>query len=827
MATTKDPPIISVFSFKGGVGKTTITANLCATLAVQGWRVLAVDGDPQTNLTGCLERRGATSYEGAQSEQEQGNDCSDATQDGDWGIWDDPIKPNPDEEGVLTLTAVHTSHHLTASKLLRHVYDVGTHEDAEGPSPVLKQTPALINGYYRFGLIQGTPEMAKAAEKLSSVSDKARIAECFRHTLKDIGQEFDFIFIDLPPAISELNKMCLCSSDFILMPVKPDNFSADTLLQMFDGSNCVFKKDLRPYMNAAWPEDQLFHTVKLLPLVLNMCDRGPTTGSRIPGQSSNAGAMSKDATKWYNGFCQLMGTVSLPRGFDFAHQDKRVIGGFLTCGQMHYMQLERLPAMLFNSLSTVSGLEMLRKSCTAICNMLIAAADLRLGVTNPLMMDIFHGREHGCFDTLKDRAWFYQLPLVMKGDIKLPCNFERDNVDKALVEIVYHLATCRQSFDNSPHPPCTLQELLDADVNERTVCKFLDTFCRSSQGQQITRAAGYTLDFSDGRRPNLDFRVIETGDSKKVVAQMEAKWAKTPSNNASKDLGYEALKPQVKNLKDDPRTKTLAAYGISFQLRSGYEARACSLIVLWKHRFHETEDGKEHRLEAFACIPVWGQSRHRLRTDGEAGRSEEHADRLPASASKRKRETADAAPIDLDSDEEVGHVSDEGSGEEAGEDAQEGEEGSGEGSVEEEGEDAGEGMAAEEEYNSESDSDYNAEDSEDSEAAASSPSSDSDTADSDTEAEDLISKASAQGLRDALKQLSVTQSGAKEALNLRLREKLRELLCRHTKKGPTVSALRSVLRALNEDKVSGSRLELVMRLMRIADTGAPVPTLVL
>jgi chromosome partitioning protein len=54
------PRVIAVFNMKGGVGKSTVSANLAVKISEKGYRILAMDADPQGHLTTSLGQEPST-----------------------------------------------------------------------------------------------------------------------------------------------------------------------------------------------------------------------------------------------------------------------------------------------------------------------------------------------------------------------------------------------------------------------------------------------------------------------------------------------------------------------------------------------------------------------------------------------------------------------------------------------------------------------------------------------------------------------------------------------------------------------------------------------
>ena len=399
-----------MFSFKGGVGKTTIGVNLAATLAAQGWRVLVVDGDPQANLTGFLTRYGyqdlpdqdeykpdQDEYKTPQDEYKPDKDKLSGAQasSGHERPWWQDGRPGflePHKERQSAPIGGSAEGGLDVASFLNKVKTGASFEDLEEIT--------LLNGYRKLGLVKGTPHIVDEEGVANASLHGAAVLGRLRKGLLRLGAGYDFVLIDLPPAISDLNKLFLTSSDYIIMPLGCDAYSGDTLWKMFQGSKESVLEKIADYMkkgsegdggintivDAKW-DTQLGNTVptfernvNIFPILLNRCQKGLTYQS-----------MGKFPTMWYNGYKDFLNSCpELPPGFAWVDDETRVLGAFNDSAALIKRQAEKLPVVLSKSLSAADVT--LRNSLLALSSMIVVTVREQLKKSNPRLMSICEAR---------------------------------------------------------------------------------------------------------------------------------------------------------------------------------------------------------------------------------------------------------------------------------------------------------------------------------------------------------------------------------------------------------------------------------------------------
>ena len=187
--------IISVINYKGGVGKTTVTANLAGGLAFRGRKVLLLDMDAQASLT-----------------------FSFVTPD----YWND---------------------HLKESKTIKNWFDCISEGVATTPLSDLITRPSKINDFLgkienggvvdligsHLGLINVDLDLATllgGASMKQSKKNYIKVHGKLRTGIQDVASgEYDVVLIDCPPNFNIVTKNALVASDKILIPAKPDYLS--------------------------------------------------------------------------------------------------------------------------------------------------------------------------------------------------------------------------------------------------------------------------------------------------------------------------------------------------------------------------------------------------------------------------------------------------------------------------------------------------------------------------------------------------------------------------------------------------------------------------
>ncbi len=176
--------ILAIAMQKGGVGKTTTTINLSAALVERGYRVLAIDLDPQGNLT---------QHAGFDPEQ---------------------LSPT--------------------------IYD-GLRAEIEGQ---VYDSRAIVHGAAEgFDLMPSQPELSMIELSLMNTLSRERVLDTF---LEDIRADYDYVLIDCGPSLNLLVINALTAANSVIIPVQTEYLAARGAFMILSTIETVRQKKLNP-----------------------------------------------------------------------------------------------------------------------------------------------------------------------------------------------------------------------------------------------------------------------------------------------------------------------------------------------------------------------------------------------------------------------------------------------------------------------------------------------------------------------------------------------------------------------------------------------------
>lgn len=176
--------IIAIAMQKGGVGKTTTAINLAAGLSGLGYRVLAIDLDPQGNLT--------------------------------QHVGFDPEKLSPT------------------------LYDV-LKEELEGQEREVRS--AIHPSKEGFDLLPSQPELSMVELSLINTLSRERVLATI---LDDIKEDYDYILIDCSPSLNLLVINALTAADSVIIPVQTEYLAARGAFMILSTIETVRRRKLNP-----------------------------------------------------------------------------------------------------------------------------------------------------------------------------------------------------------------------------------------------------------------------------------------------------------------------------------------------------------------------------------------------------------------------------------------------------------------------------------------------------------------------------------------------------------------------------------------------------
>lgn len=173
--------VIAFANHKGGVGKTTGTANLGAALAQMGARVLLIDADPQSNLGEAF---------GVDDAAELGLRLEDVLAEAHWD------RPPP----VWTT---------------RHDDETGEIQPLAAGVHILPCTAQLADTVALLSMTQGAEGRLR---DLAALYDPL----------------YDWILIDTPPGLGALSSMAMLAARWVIVPARPADFDIGGAVKVAD-----------------------------------------------------------------------------------------------------------------------------------------------------------------------------------------------------------------------------------------------------------------------------------------------------------------------------------------------------------------------------------------------------------------------------------------------------------------------------------------------------------------------------------------------------------------------------------------------------------------
>nr|PID33978.1 MAG: chromosome partitioning protein [Thiotrichales bacterium] len=176
--------VLAIANQKGGVGKTTTTVNLVASLSAMRRNVLMVDMDPQGNAT--------------------------------TGLGIDKHNRSPSLNDVLL-------GEVPASDIIVNVPDTQI--------SVLPGTPDLTVAEVELSVLPGTPDLTVAEVELVALE---RREYRLREALQPIMDDYDFVVIDCPPSLNTLTVNALVAADGVIIPMQCEYYALEGLTALMN-----------------------------------------------------------------------------------------------------------------------------------------------------------------------------------------------------------------------------------------------------------------------------------------------------------------------------------------------------------------------------------------------------------------------------------------------------------------------------------------------------------------------------------------------------------------------------------------------------------------